>query len=219
MTTLDIKKFLQNPVKRILHIGAADGSEIPLYDEFLADEVVWIEANPVLVDKLKERLKSLNPRYKSYVFNKLITNKVGEITDFHLYYSGENMGMSSILKKVSGACGKENAEFNQKNFYQGTIQLESDTIDNLLLSNNINLEFDLINLDTQGAELIVLSEAKKTLEMSRTINTEVTFYSHDYDGGVYFDNLSEYICSFGYKYVGNTEISGDGSWGDSLFSK
>lgn len=219
MTDQNIKNFLHKPIKRILHIGAADGSEIPIYDEMSVEEVVWIEANPILVEKLNERLNTIRPNYKSYVFNKLITNKIGEITDFHLYYSGENLGMSSIFKKTSGACGKENAEFNEKNFYRGTIQLESDTIDNLLEKNNIDFGFDFINLDTQGAELVVLSGAKKTLEKSTSINTEVTFHTHDYNGGVYFDELSDYICSFGYEYKGNTEICSDGSWGDAFFSK
>ena len=219
MTVSNIKDFLKNPIKRVLHIGSADGSEIPIYDSIQVDEVVWIEANPVLVESLKQRLETIQPKYTSHVFNKLITDKVGELTDFHLYYSGPNMGMSSIYQKVSGACGREDAEFNRVNFYKGTIQLESDTIDNLLESNSIDLDFDLINVDTQGAELVVLSGAKKTLEKSKAINTEVTFHTHDYDGGVYFDDLSKYITSFGYQYKGNTELCSDGSWGDALFER
>jgi FkbM family methyltransferase len=216
---MSLLNFLSQPVKRIIHIGSAAGSEeIPLYDSLNIDEVVWIDANPMLIERLRKRLEEVQPKFKSYIFESVITDKVGELTDFHLYYANDNYGMSSIFEKVSGSDGKEDYEFNRQ-FHEGTLQLESNTIDNLLETNNIDFNFDLINIDVQGAELVVLSGAKKTLESSKSINSEVTFRNHDYSGGVYFDELSKYLSLFGYNYVGNTSVSGDGSYGDSFYTK
>lgn len=216
---MSLQNFLSHSIKRVLHIGSAAGSEeIPFYDSLNVEEVVWIDANPMLVDNLKKSLEESNPKYKSYVFQSLITDKVGEMTDFHLYYAGDNYGMSSILELVSGSDGKLDHEF-VKQFHQGTLQLESNTIDNLLETNNVDLNFDLINIDVQGAELVVFSGSKKTLENSTSINVEVTFRNHDYDGGVYFEEISNFLNTFGYNYVDNTYLSGDGSYGDSFFKK
>lgn len=216
---MSLLNFLSQPVERVLHIGSAAGyEEIPFYDSLDVKEVVWIDANRMLIDKLKKSLDDFKPKYKSHVFHTLITDKVGEPTDFHLYYHLDNYGMSSIFEKVSGSDGREDYEFNRQ-FYQGTLQLESNTIDNLLEENNIDFNFDLINIDVQGAELVVFSGAKKTLKNSKSINTEVTFRNHDYDGGVYFDELSKHLFSYGYNYINNSYVSGDGSYGDSFFTK
>lgn len=214
-----LQKFLSGQtIERIIHVGAGNGGEeIDFYNSLNAKFVVWIEANSSLIQDLKNNLNRAT--FQSRIFNTLITDKVGESTDFHLYYSGSNTGMSSIFKKTSGACGKEDAEFNEKNFYVGTVQMESDTLDNLLESDGIDFSFDLINVDLQGSELVAFRGAKLLLENSSNINTEVTFHTHDYDGGVYFQDLKEYLEQFGFTHRGETDICGDGSWGDSFFSK
>jgi len=214
-----LQKFLSGQtIERIIHVGAGNGGEeIDFYNSLNAKFVVWIEANSSLIQDLKNNLNRAT--FESRIFNTLITDKVGESTDFHLYYSGSNTGMSSILKKTSGACGREDAEFNKKNFYVGTVQMESDTLDNLLESDDIDFSFDLINIDLQGSELVAFRGAERLLKNSSNINTEVTFHTHDYDGGVYFQDLKEYLEQFDFTHRGETDICGDGSWGDSFFSK
>lgn len=215
-----LSQFLSGKdVNRVIHIGAGNGGEeINFYNSLNAKFVVWIEANPDLIESLKTNLEK-GTTFDSVVFNSLITDKVGEITDFHLYYWQDNTGMSSIFKKVSGSVGRETKEENEKRYYKGTLQIKSDTLDNILSENNIDYDFDLINIDLQGAELIAFRGASKLLENSKNVNSEVTFHTHDYDGGVYFSQLKEHLEEYGYKYVGETDVCSDGSWGDSFFSK
>lgn len=206
-------------VKRIIHIGAGTGGEeINFYNSLDAKFVVWVEANSELVEGLKQNLDK-GTTFDSVIFNTLVTDKIGEKTDFHMYYWQDNTGMSSIFKKVSGSMGKETAEDNEKKYYKGTLHLESNTIDNLLEDDGIDFAFDLINIDIQGAELLAFRGATKLLKNSRNINTEVTFHTHDYDGGVYFSELKEYLEEFGFIHRGESDICSDGSWGDSFFSK
>lgn len=216
----NLKRLLsEQNVERVIHIGAGTGGEeINFYNSLNVKFVVWVEANSELIEPLKNNLDK-GTTFDSVIFNTLVTDKVGEKTDFHMYYWQDNTGMSSIFKKVSGSMGRETAEDNEKRYYKGTLEMESNTVDNLLEGDNIDFSFDLINIDIQGAELLALKGATKLLENSKNINTEVTFHTHDYDGGVYFSELKEYLEGFGFSHKGETDLCSDGSWGDSFFSK
>ncbi len=43
-------------VKRVLHVGADRGGELPQYKEMGVEEVVWVEANPEVYEELLENL-------------------------------------------------------------------------------------------------------------------------------------------------------------------
>lgn len=210
--------ILDKKIKNVFHVGAYKGEEMPLYVENGAEIIVWIEANPVLYSDLVSNCN--NSQYenlKNICFNYLITDKDDIETDFHLYYSGDNLGMSSIFEKTSGCAGKVGPEFN-KQFHNGTLKLNSITVDTLLERNNLGYDFDILTMDVQGAELLVLNGAKKLLENVKYINSEITLFAHDYDGGVYYDELYSFLKTFGFVHV-SSDLCGDGSWGDAFFVK
>lgn len=210
--------ILDKKVKNVFHVGAYKGEEMPLYVQNGAEKIVWVEANPVLYSDLI--LNCNNSQYENLeniCFNYLISDRDDIETDFHLYYAGDNLGMSSIFEKTSGSAGKEDAEFN-KRFHNGTLKLKSITVDTLLEKHNLGYDFDMLTMDVQGAELLVLNGAKKLLENVKYINSEITLFAHDYDGGVYFDELYSFLKKFGFVHV-NNDLCGDGSWGDAFFIK
>ena len=47
-------------IKRVLHIGADRGGELPQYNRMAVDEVVWVEANPDVYSELLLNLKAMN---------------------------------------------------------------------------------------------------------------------------------------------------------------
>lgn len=203
-------------IKRVLHVGADRGLELPQYKDIGVEEVVWIEANPEVYNELLESLQIMNiNEVKSIPFNQLITDQDDIETDFHLYYGWDaghlvgNKGMSSILKAKKSWWGSE--------CYRGTIKLNSLTLDTFLERNNLGYDFDLLNMDTQGAELLISKGATKVLENVKYINSEVTFFNVPYDNNPVFDELYEYFKKFGFIHV-STEMS-DVNWGDAIFVK
>ena len=101
-----------------------------------------------------ENLKIMNIKdVNSLPFNQLITDKDDVETDFNLYYGWDaghlvgNKGMSSILKAKNSWWGSE--------CYRGTIKLNSSSLDTFLERNDLGYNFDLLNMDTQGAELMI----------------------------------------------------------------
>lgn len=217
---MSLSKFIdKKPIKNVLHIGAYNGGEAPAYNSWGFEKVVWIEADPEIYKELVNNISNGEYSFESILFNQLVSDKDDEDTDFHRYHYQDNRGMSSILKKISGSAGRESAEYNEKTYYKGTIELKSVTIDTLFQRDNLDFDIDFINIDTQGSELLILSGAKKVLEKVKYINAEATFSVHDYENGVYFDDLYDYLKQFGFVHVGNPSVSGDGTWGDSFFEK
>ena len=206
-------------IKTALHIGAYTGEELSNYASWGFKKVIWVEANPQMYIELCDNLTKTDYGIENITFNELISDKDDEPTDFHLYYWQDNRGMSSIFKMVSGSAGQITAQECEKRFYNKTIKLNSITIDTLFERNNLDFDIDFINVDTQGAELLVFSGATKLLENVKCINSEATFFSHDYENGVYFNDLYDYLKKFGFVHIGNPSVSGDTSWGDSFFEK
>ena len=204
-------------IKKVVHVGADRGGELPQYKNMGVEEVVWLEANPEVYQELLENLEIMNvTEVKSHPFNCLISDKDDVVTDFNLYYGWDaghlvgNKGMSSLLKAKNSWWGSE--------CYKGTITLESSTLDTFLERTCFGYDFDMLNMDTQGAELMVCKGAIKLLESVRYINSEVTLYKPQYEGNPLFDEIYDFLKPYGFVHI-ETELSGDGNWGDAIFEK
>ena len=209
--------ILSKDINRVLHVGADRGGELPQYKEMGVGEVVWVEANPEVYGELVENLEIMNiSGVKSLPYNQLISDKDDVELDFNLYYGWDaghlvgNKGMSSLLKAKNSWWGSE--------CYKGTIKLNSLTLDTFLERNELGYSFDMLNIDTQGAELMVLSGAKKILENVKVINCEVTFFNPQYQDNPKFDEIYEYLQQFGFKHK-DTKLCLEKNWGDAMFEK
>ena len=209
--------ILSKDINRVLHVGADRGGELPQYKEMGVGEVVGVEANPEVYGELVENLEIMNiSEVKSSPYNQLISDKDDVELDFNLYYGWDaghlvgNKGMSSLLKAKNSWWGSE--------CYKGTIKLNSLTLDTFLERNELGYSFDMLNIDTQGAELMVLSGAKKILENVKVINCEVTFFNPQYQDNPKFDEIYEYLQQFGFKHK-DTKLCLEKNWGDAMFEK
>lgn len=209
--------LLNAGIKRVLHVGADRGLELPQYKNMGVEEVVWVEANPEVYGELLETLKIMNiQEVKSLPFNQLITDQDDVETEFNLYYGHDaghlvgNKGMSSVLKAKNSWWGSD--------CYRGSIELNSLTLDTFLERNNLGYDFDLLNMDTQGAELMIAKGGHKLLSEVRYICSEVTLYNPYYHGNPLIKDLSELFEQYGFQHH-STELSGDKCWGDALFIK
>ena len=208
-----INKNIQN----VVHIGADRGGELPQYKNLGAKKVVWVEANPEVYGELLENLEIMNiSEVQSIPFNQLISDTDDVPTDFNIYYGWDaghlvgNKGMSSMLKASKSWWGSE--------CYKGTLQLNALTLDTFLERNGLGFDFDLLNVDTQGAEMMVARGASKVLENVKFINCEVTFFNPQYQNNPRFDEVNEYFESFGFEHI-HTELCDEKNWGDGLWIK
>ena len=203
-----------NHVTGIIHVGACRGEEIGQYEDMGAKTVIWVEPNPEVFKEMKHYLTSFGASIDSHAFEYAVSDVDHDIVDFYLYYGPDagfmegNKGCSSLLK----------AKGRFESWYQETIKVETITIDTLLSENNFKpSDFQVLNLDIQGAELLALNGASEVLKHVKYVCTEATWQNPDYVGNVMYDDLKSFLESKGFI---ETEIVNHGpDWGDALFIK
>jgi FkbM family methyltransferase len=201
-------------LKGVIHVGAHRGEEIFDYENLGAKQVIWIEANPDVFKELQVALERAQSSVESHGFCLAASDIDDQEVDFHICYGPDakfmsgNKGCSSLLKPKG--------RFEE--WYKETIKVKTIKLDTLFERNEFDFnDFDLLDMDTQGAELLVLKGSSKVLENVKYVTTEATWDNPDYIGNVMFDELSEYLESFGFK---QKEIyQHDVNWGDVLFVK
>tara|TARA_Y200000002_G_scaffold104483_1_gene85168 strand:- start:257 stop:907 length:651 start_codon:yes stop_codon:yes gene_type:complete len=200
------------PLRGVIHVGAHRGEEVHQYEELGAKKIIWVEPNPDVFKEMEILLNDASASTESSAFEYAASNVDHETVDFNLYYGPDaghlvgNKGCSSLLK----------AKGRFEDWYQKTIKVETITIDTLVEENDFDYaDYDLLNLDVQGAEMLALEGATKTLNNVNYISTEATWDNPDYVGNVMYDELKLFLESKGFK---EEEIINHGeNWGDVLF--
>jgi FkbM family methyltransferase len=206
--------LIDRNIKKVLHVGADRGGELGQYETIGVEEVVWVEANPEVYGELLTNLGNWNSHVVSHPYNVLISDHNG-FQDFHLYYGWDagpmvgNKGMSSLLKASPNHWSAQ--------CHRGTLNLQCYTLDSFLEQEGLDSQYDLLNMDVQGAELMVCYGAPKTLANVRYINTEVTMYEPQYQDNPLFPELQGFLEGLGFEYVA-VNMSAP-NWGDAIFKK
>lgn len=149
----------------IIHIGANSGQESDRYYDNGNPKVVFIEASPFVMHSLIDRIK----KYENQkAIQALVTDRDGVEYDF--LCDKNNSGQSSSLFDF---------HLHKKMFPKvirgETIKLIGKTLPTILKENNINVEeYKSINMDVEGAELLVLKGAVDILNNFETIVLEAT---------------------------------------------
>jgi FkbM family methyltransferase len=203
----------ENPIKRILHLGAHLGNEIEFYQQLNPDVIYWFEANPELIPELKKNISKYS-NIEQKVFNYAVSSETKKI-NFNLIYSNDmtNTGCSSILEL------KEHSKQYPHIKKIKTVEVDAVKIDEFLTSNNLITEFDYINMDIQGSEYDVLSTSE--LLFSKNLKFQIfqleTCQIEMYSGQKLESDIVEFMSSKGYekKYY----HAWAHNWGDGLFVK
>lgn len=198
----------------VIHVGAHRGEEIFEYENLGAKQVIWIEPNPDVFKEMEVFLSRAGASVESNAFEYAASNVDHEKVDFNIYYGPDagylkgNKGCSSLLKA--------NGRFLE--WYQNTIQVETITLDTLISENEFEYDnFQLLNMDVQGAEMLVLQGAERVLENVKYVTTEATWSNPDYVDNVMYDELKLFLESRG--FVEKQIINHTENWGDVLFVK
>lgn len=197
-----------SPIKNILHIGACLGEEISFYEQLNPNIIYWFEPNPKLYKYLTENLSG--KKFTNLIFPYAVSNKKG-FSDFNIIenINGSNPGCSSLQDL------KIHSELYQDIVKVDTCVVETVNMDEFLIENNLETNFDLVSLDTQGHDFEIINSSSFILN-SKLIIIE-TASVELYEGQKTDTQIEEFLMSKGYikdYYHPFHEL-----WGDTLFVK
>jgi FkbM family methyltransferase len=166
-------------------------------------EILWIEADPEAVDKLKAAVAN---HATSRVAIFAATNTNGTVT----FHKTSNDGHSSSVLPL-----KQHLDYYPGIVESKAFEVPQKRLDDFL-SDTEKQRYNAIILDVQGAELLALKGAEKTLENIDIIIAE-TNYNELYEGGVLIEDLDRYLATQGFTRVDTISIAP--YTGDALYVK
>lgn len=209
---IDIKKILSKldiPLKGVIHIGAHKGEELSIYKKMNIKNILLYEGNKKLIFYLKLKIflyKFFFKNLKIILKNKIITNKSGN----EIINITNNSQSSSIL----------NLGLHKK-LYPNIKKIDEmlvpcDTLNNEFKKHDIN-EFNFLNMDIQGAELLALQGATEILDRIDIVYTEVNL-DEIYENCPLINELDDFLEKYNFsRYLTSTPESE--LWGDAIYVK
>lgn len=190
------------PIRGVIHIGAHRAQERPHYLSAGIKNIIWIEADPRLATWLEEHCDEP-------VFNFAICDEDDVGVD--LYIASNDGVSSSILMPKEHLFKHPNIGFGE------SARVEGVTLDSLLWRAGLKAaDYNFINMDIQGAELLALRGMTKTLPYIDTVYTEVNFIEM-YEGCGLVDGVDDFLADYRFERR-VTNDTGFG-WGDALYTK
>lgn len=183
----------------IVHVGAHLGEEASTYDQMGVPRVLWIEGNPDLMPELERQLA---PFPSQTAVQALISNEDGLELSFNITNNGMS---SSILEFGTHPQQAPDVWFIEKK------QLLSRKLDTVLSDADF-WDFNMLNIDLQGAELLCLQGAPRALERVDYIYTEVN-ENYLYLDCALINELDDFLT--GFERVETFMTAGE--WGDALY--
>ena len=190
--------------KGVVHIGAHLLEERDEYIKHNLTNTIWVEANPHTFNQLM----TLDRCDDETFFNQCITDKDNEIYNFHITNNGQS---SSILEL------HKHEDYHPHIFVTENIQVKSKRMDSLISENDINIQnYDFLNLDIQGAELLAIKSFGDLINNFKYIYTEVNT-DYLYKDNALMSEIDEYLKK--YNFVRVETVITDAEWGDALYVK
>lgn len=198
-----VKKY--GKPKGVIHIGAHLMEERMDYLLNGLDNTIWIEANP----NIFSNIEFLNHQELG---EKVFNYTVSDVDDVELELNITNNGQSSSILQLD-----RHTIHHPHIYVTSTVMVKSKRMDTLLTENNINIDdYDFLNIDIQGAELLALKGFGSLLNNIKYIYTEVNS-SYVYKNCALITEIDEYLSKYGFKRVETSMTNFE--WGDALYIK
>jgi hypothetical protein len=190
-------------IEGVFHVGAHECEELLFYNSFGVknEDIVWIDA-------MESKVNDATNRGIPNVYNALITDKDDEDIYFNV---SNNIQSSSILE--FGTHSQEHPWI----VYTDKILKKSITVDTFFDKNDLDAsKYNFWNFDIQGAELIALKGASKSLQYVKALYLEVN-EKELYKNCALIEEIDEFLSKHNFKRV-LTKFTQHG-WGDALYLK
>lgn len=213
-------------VRGVIHVGAHEGGETVNYVKNRISDVVLIEANP---DRFKNLTESINTgrhcvwcsplRYeyfnqdeaeilKKYIpYNYAITDRESGTIKFNL--SNFDGGTDSVFKINDWGTNSSWAPYQ----HIAEIEVPTTTLDKLIQDKQ---KYNFLNIDVEGAELLVLKGAIKLLKNVDAIILEAQDRVR-FEGSCTRQEITDFLQTHGFT-LDHYQDTGN-HWGDCLFLK
>lgn len=189
--------------KGIIHIGAHKMEERKVYRDNGFYNTIWIEANPKLYKFNQENILDSEI---------LINNAISDVDKQIMSFNITNNGQSSSLLDLHF-----HKESHPNVVVSETVEVMTRRMDCLLLDLNVDLDdYDFINIDIQGAELLALKGLGKMLSKFKYIYSEVNV-KELYKNCCLIEDLDSYLTNFNF-IRRETKIFPQG-WGEAFYVK
>ncbi|HZS41104.1 MAG TPA: FkbM family methyltransferase [Polyangia bacterium] len=187
----------------VLHLGAHTGEEAEAYARAGAERVLWFEANPRVMPALERHLAA-------FPGQRAVHAAVSDADDRTVELTIASNGQSSSLLKM-----KRHRERYPDITEQGTVEVRTITVDTWLARDGQSpADYQLANLDLQGAELLALRGMRGCLPSLRWIYAEINF-EELYQGCPLAAELDAFLAPHGFTRA-ITADTGYG-WADALY--
>ena len=187
----------------VIHIGAFLGDEDGDYVKLGFANRLFIEAQPSTFALLQEKLRGGG----SHCENLAASDRNGRAT----FYVASNGQSSSLLKLEKHSQVYPNVVETE------SVEVETIRIDDLLAREPYREKtFNFINIDTQGAELMVLAGSSQTLKTTDLINAEINLDAL-YTGAPHVRDLDAFLSAFDFIRVDT--VLAHATWGDAMYVK
>ncbi len=199
-----VRKYKICP-RGILHLGAHHAEEALAYTSQGVNKVIWVEADIKTFSQLNTIIEKY-PLHKSYCFAASDTD--GKEVDFYVSSNGESSSMLEMEKHKLHH--PHITVIDKKN-------VKTKKVDTFFEEEGLNsYDYNFLNLDIQGAELLALKGMKSSLEKIDYIYTEVNS-AEIYKKCAKIEEIDEYLSQFGFERV-ETKMT-PYEWGDAFYIK
>jgi len=201
----ELKRCLKKPITGIIHVGAHKAEELPIYQSLGVNKVIWVEANPTLLGEIIN--KTILHKGQS-IHLAVAYDKDFEIIKLNIANNGESSSIFDLdYHKIA----------HPHIHYTGHVDVPSRRVDSIVVDGGYNKSlFNFMNIDVQGAELLVLKGSTQILDNVDYIYTEVNQKTLYRDCAL-IDQLDDFLKEFKFerKYTKMTEYG----WGDAMYVK
>lgn len=199
------KLNITKKITGVIHIGAHECEERTEYQQHFNlddDKILWFEALQHKVEKVKRNIPTIQ------IFHECISDSDNNTVDFNITNNFQSSSMLSL---------KTHLQEHPYVFEIFRMKLQTKRLDTFLQEHNINpSEYNFLNLDIQGAELLALKGCGDILKTIDYIYTEVN-EKELYENCCLITDLDTYLKEFGFVRV-LTEMTTHG-WGDAFYVK
>ncbi len=183
------------------HVGAHECEELLFYSQLglKSEDIVWIDA-------IKSKIIEAKNRGIPNVYHAVITDKDNDDVVFNIT---NNVQSSSVLEFGTHAVEHPHVVYVDKK------QEKSTTIDTFFSENNIDAsKCNFWNFDIQGAELMALKGATKSIQYAKALYLEVNEKELYKKCGL-VGEIDDFLAQYNFKRV-LTHMTCHG-WGDALY--
>jgi FkbM family methyltransferase len=202
--------FFLPRVSGVIHVGAHFGEERDIYCAEGLD-VLWVEANPEMFDRLTRNLVGY-PKQRAALG--LVTDVAGSEHTFHI---SDNEGSSSSIFDLAN-----HSNLYPDVHYAGSMTLKSTTLSSLVNQEGLDMtQFDSLVMDTQGSELLVLKGAADLLHHFKFIRSEAADFEA-YKDCCRLSDIDDYLSHHKFHRVLTRRIirkRGVGSYYEAVYSR